>query len=244
MRWVWIGVLTLAGCLDTVDENAWKGRDGLPDAPDAPTVDVRGDAAPDGAMKALASLSELVSSRANIYGAGHGQPPAPAGGGPGQLPVAIALPVGVDRVVQLTKVSGTISYFDGDPPKSADGEPSPGIEPLPTYGGLSGFITRDLLPGLTAVFLDDVEPQDPPPASLDVGDATFSELSPGLRQIFWMGDGLTGTGSGATQRFHVPSGATRLFLGVTDRLYDSGSLPGFYQDNTGSFQVDGEILGR
>ena len=41
-------------------------------------------------------------------------------------------------------------------------------------------------------------------------------LSPALKQVFFIGDGLTGTGTGTTQTFVVPAGATRLFLGVSD----------------------------
>ncbi|HEY3242752.1 MAG TPA: hypothetical protein VGM03_05305 [Phycisphaerae bacterium] len=41
-------------------------------------------------------------------------------------------------------------------------------------------------------------------------------VMPGLRQPFFIGDGLTGTGSGAVQQFLVPDGATRLFLGTID----------------------------
>ncbi len=41
-------------------------------------------------------------------------------------------------------------------------------------------------------------------------------LSPFLKQVFFIGDGLTGNGTGAAQQFIVPAGATRLFLGPAD----------------------------
>src|SRR5262249_39942824 len=54
-----------------------------------------------------------------------------------------------------------------------------------------------------------------------------------LNQTFFIGDGLTGTGSGSVQVFHVPDGATRLYLGFADAFFFQGD-PGYYDDNTGS----------
>jgi hypothetical protein len=71
----------------------------------------------------------------------------------------------------------------------------------------------------------------PAPAPLDVlcNWTQFSSLAPQVKQVFFIGDGLTGTGSGAVQNFIVPTGATRLFLGPMD---------GFeWKGNTGSFTV-------
>jgi hypothetical protein len=87
------------------------------------------------------------------------------------------------------------------------------------------------------VFLDDSEPADPPPAPLDLlGGVGFPSVSPGIAQGFFIGDGLTGTGEGDLQEFHVPVGATRLFLGLFDYL---GCMepPGGYADNSGEFQA-------
>ncbi|MBU1375410.1 MAG: PEPxxWA-CTERM sorting domain-containing protein [Alphaproteobacteria bacterium] len=71
---------------------------------------------------------------------------------------------------------------------------------------------------LLGVFLTDAAPTPgAEPASLDFNGArSFASLTPGIGQIFFIGDGLTGTGSGATQLFTAPTGATRLFLGVAD----------------------------
>jgi hypothetical protein len=55
------------------------------------------------------------------------------------------------------------------------------------------------------------------------------KVSPGVQQVFFIGDGLTGTGSGTTQQFVVPPGATRLFLGTMD-AYE-------WNNNAGSFGV-------
>jgi hypothetical protein len=69
---------------------------------------------------------------------------------------------------------------------------------------------------------------------------SFLSLSPQIGQLFFVGDGLTGTGSGSVQQFLVPPTATRLYLGFADAVGYMG-LPGQYQDNVGilnaSFQI-------
>ena len=57
----------------------------------------------------------------------------------------------------------------------------------------------------------------------------FVTLSPELQQIFFIGDGLTGTGSGSVQTFIAPAGATRLYLGVADGYG--------WANNSGAFDV-------
>lgn len=46
----------------------------------------------------------------------------------------------------------------------------------------------------------------------------LGSYSPTLNQIFFIGDGLTGTGTGSTQDFYVPTGATTLYLAVADSV--------------------------
>ena len=83
---------------------------------------------------------------------------------------------------------------------------------------------------LVGVFLDASQPSlSAAPASLDFTSTSFTTLSPQLRQAFFIGDGLTGTGTGTTQTFIVPAGATRLFLGTSDGF-------GWF-NNSGSFAV-------
>ena len=69
--------------------------------------------------------------------------------------------------------------------------------------------------GLVGVFLDASVPGGTAPPQRDDG-VSFLSLSPLLRQIFWIGDGLTGNGSGTVQTFFAPAGATRLYLGPSD----------------------------
>jgi hypothetical protein len=82
---------------------------------------------------------------------------------------------------------------------------------------------------LMGVFLDNTQPNltaAPGPSAFSPSALT---IAPGLKQPFFIGDGLTGTGTGAVQSFIIPSGATRFFLGTMD---------GFeWNNNTGSFDV-------
>jgi hypothetical protein len=87
------------------------------------------------------------------------------------------------------------------------------------------------LNALIGVFLDDRVPVgQAPPALTATGPNDFTSLSPLLKQTFFIGDGLTGTGTGAVQRFVVPQGATRLFLASSD-------VVGGNQNNAGQFTV-------
>ena len=103
------------------------------------------------------------------------------------------------------------------------------------WDGASG-IKHNYRMFLAGMFLDDSYPSDSAaPVALDfTGAADFAELRPGLKQLFFIGDGLTGEGSGEVQRFVPPAGATRLYIGFADAASFSGN-PGWYNDNTGSF---------
>jgi hypothetical protein len=103
------------------------------------------------------------------------------------------------------------------------------------YGGISG-ITIPSAGAIIGVFATSGTPTNSAPTSLDftaIG-TSFGSYAPALWQTFFVGDGLAGTGSGSEQMFTVPSGATRLYLGITDAGSYNGS-PGGYGDNHGSF---------
>ncbi|MBI3857327.1 MAG: hypothetical protein HY293_16695, partial [Planctomycetes bacterium] len=59
---------------------------------------------------------------------------------------------------------------------------------------------------------------------------------PRLGQVFFIGDGLTGTGTGVPQVFYVPKGAVRLFLVDIDG-YE-------WADNGGSYSVEIMAAGK
>ena len=82
----------------------------------------------------------------------------------------------------------------------------------------------------------DTLPGGPPPESLDFGrDYDFMALCPQMRQTFFIGDGHTS--DGAVQRFDVPTGAIRVYLGFTD-AWGFRHDPGYYGDNSGSLEVN------
>jgi len=138
---------------------------------------------------------------------------------------------------------------DATPPgliSPADGSPTTFYMAMDSYGGISGMNLFETIPAnrrvmfLSGVFIADSEPAAPAPASLDFSSTalgrSFTELSPLLYQTFYIGDGLTGEGSGDVQTFIVPTGATRLFLGIVDGSYFVGG-PDYYDNNDGSFMA-------
>jgi hypothetical protein len=88
---------------------------------------------------------------------------------------------------------------------------------------------------LVGVFLDNSAPDRfTPPPMMDFrptgnipGGIDYELIRPGLRQMFFIGDGLNSEGT--RQEVVVPFGATRLYLGVMDGLY--------WLDNVGRFDV-------
>ena len=184
------------------------------------------------------SITVSIPATANLYGAGHATAPAPGGSGAGVLPLEVSLPPGKGRVLTVGGTSGTILYGTSLPPNGPDGcsTACTGTHSFSSYGGIAGLTITDRGRFLTAVFLDGTEPKDPAPAALVIPTAAFISLTPGLRQTFYVGDGLTGTGSGAPQQFKIPDAATRLFLGFLDAS-KAGSPPCCYGDNSGSLKA-------
>jgi hypothetical protein len=186
---------------------------------------------------------------ANIFGAGHAAPPQPGGGGAGILPPEFDLPAN-PAVLTFSSVTGIISlndslgvYFNDPDDAGVDnsnyGFPTRTISPV---GGISG-ISATGTGYLVGVFESNAEPTDPAPATIDFISLgkNFASLSPSLDQLFFVGDGLTGDGTGAVQQFNVPSGATRFFLGIADSNAGNPAAAGFYSDNDGSFSASFQI---
>src|SRR6185369_15068005 len=176
--------------------------------------------------------SVTVPATANIFGAGLTTPPDPGGGGGGTPPVMIVLPPGTEYIT-FPGVSETVSTVSTDPSSASPADGSTGFFlNISSFGGVSGNGPSTKVFPLTGVFLDDTEPVDPAPDRLvfDESTAALESFSPLLRQTFFIGDGLTGTGSGTIQKFYVPARATRLFLGFQDASFGMGQ-PGYYDDN-------------
>lgn len=185
------------------------------------------------AVCALASSSLAVTITVNgtddIYGAGHTTNPG------GTQPTSFSFPAGSLRLT-FSSVTGTVSLNSGGNFNDPDGVGAAVTTSSTTsYNGLSG-ITSPGAGELVGVFETATEPSGAGPASLDfttVG-TSFSSFSPLLNQVFYIGDGLTGDKTGSIQIFNVPTGATRLFLGISDAPGYNGS-PGSYSDNSGTF---------
>lgn len=126
-----------------------------------------------------------------------------------------------------------VSYYPTYPP---DGGAINGSDYSDHYNGAENGISNVRAPinSLVGVFLDDSLPSSfPAPATLNFGSGNvpgglnYEQVQPLLRQIFFLGDGLTSDGT--RQSVIVPDGATRLFLGTLDGFY--------WFDNLGRFDV-------
>lgn len=198
------------------------------------------------ALQAAAdTISLTVPAQSNIFGAGHAVAPAPGLGGGGLLPPLIALPQAPVVSVRMVSAIGTVCPTSALPIcfDHADGgqEGSYTRTDIPSHGGISGIVHSSSVMFLVGVFLTDAEPADPAPPRLDFSDDALSDefpmLAPAMNQTFFVGDGL---GSGVPQVFQAPAGATRLFLGYADAFNfgDPPALPGYYDDNHGTLQVE------
>ena len=147
---------------------------------------------------------------------------------PANSPVVVAVTAGSTltfAATGLTSVDG--SCFDG-PDGGACYTDESGFSPPPANGAYIGPANA-----LIGVFLDDsVTDVSSSVAALDFTDSANRNLvsnTPGLGQIFFIGDGVTD--SAEIQQFLAPAGATRLFLASADSI---GSSTG----NSGSLTVD------
>lgn len=158
------------------------------------------------------------------------------------LPVGVNLSHGTGRRIEFSDVTGTVSAGPGWPEVGPDGG-TVGIGPtygtnIFSYNGVSGIVADRFL-FLAGVFLTDDQPiEGAAPDRLDfrtIG-TEFHGLTPLINQSFFIGDGRTTVGE--SQQFHVPEGATRLYLGFLDSFNfgwtQGGDLPYAYWDNTGS----------
>jgi hypothetical protein len=187
------------------------------------------------------ATSVSVDARAAIFDAG--QPIALIGS---VLPPSVLLGPGSDHVVTFSDVTGRVDcVVIGSPRFGPDGSNCTGSAGtlISSANGISGIDHDSRQMFLTGVFVGPDTPSDPAPPVLQFagsGGSSFSDLYPLLNQEFFVGDGLTGTGSGLQQSFHAPSGATRLFLGFADAYgfgtpYNNriGYPPSSYGDNSG-----------
>lgn len=207
------------------------------------------------------SVEVRVPAKANIFGAGIAQLPQPAGGGGGVSPICVNVPLQV-ATLTVERTAGAVSFSrhpgfsDGAPGSffhrcsfGTDAEVRVVIGPdgvttdacggaaglggaIEPAGLVSGITSSDRVAYLVGVFLPDAPVTATPPEGLDL-EARYEveRFAPMLQQVFFIGDGRTS--AGALQRFRVPVGATRLYLGYADAFGFLGP-PGYYGDNYGS----------
>ena len=150
---------------------------------------------------------------------------------PDQSPVEV---VGLDLApggVLAFRASGRVDHDPMLPLSGPDGRGFGGIEHnAGAEHGISN--TRAPFNSLLGVFLGPDRPDlTPAPPALDFGSETargYRSLGPQLKQVFFIGDGLSPDGQ--QQAVTVPDGATRLFLGTMD---STG-----WHNNIGSFTVE------
>ena len=174
------------------------------------------------------SSSLSVPSSSNIFAAGR------AGTSPmdGTLPPSFSFTAGPGRLLTFQSVTGTVQC--GPSPTWSSNGPD-GLayaSDINSYNNISGLVHPRKSMFLTGVFLAGSLPAAAP-ARLNFTNDSFTTLSPAIGQTFFIGDGLTGTGTGTQQQFLVPPEATRLFLGYADASFFRGN-PGSYFDNSGS----------
>jgi len=186
--------------------------------------------------------SATVQSTGSIYATGGGSTP----------PTMITLPSGATSVA-FNSVTGSITtgcastegciilnHGTGDNPNDPDGV---GAVPAISSNTGTASISGMMAPGagyLVGLFVPAGGPAGAAPAALDFTSSglgtSFTSLSPQLDQVFFIGDGLTGNGTGTQQTFNIPTGAVQLWLGISDAGGYVGA-PGAYGDNLGTYTV-------
>ncbi|MBW4090183.1 MAG: PEP-CTERM sorting domain-containing protein [Proteobacteria bacterium] len=164
-------------------------------------------------------------------------------------PTAVTLSAGVSSLqfsgvtgsdTCTTSTAGCISINDGGNLNDADGA---GAGTTTSYESGTSTISGITASGggyLVGLFVAGTVPSGSAPTALNftTGSGTsFTSLSPVLDQTFFIGDGLTGDGTGSAQTFYVPTGATTLYLGISDACNYNGG-PSCYSDNSGTFSLN------
>ena len=192
------------------------------------------------------SGTQTVLGTTAVFGSPAGNSGLPGGA---TAPTAFLLTPGTSRLLTFSSVTGSAS-LNGTQFYGPDGGIYTGVANtnIGAFGGLTGIFDsfKFFTGALFAVFT-----AGPPVGSTSAQtDITSTQsntaFNPSLNQVFFVGDGLVGNGSGATQQFFVPNGATTLFLGIVDSNTVAGSggnatVPGAYGDNAGSFVANFQV---
>lgn len=190
-----------------------------------------------------------VRGTANIFRAGvtGSTPGVPGGEGtlPAQYPGALPSTPDPYLVLYFPNMTGQVSYNstsghlngpDGLDTSPGSATPTGRDTLIASANGIAGISKSDRLMFLVGVFLGAGAPNNNTGYennNYDDGDLR-TEFRPVIGQTFYIGDGRTSTGQ--LQRFYVPDGATRLYLGFADGDSFAGA-PSYYDDNGGAFTV-------
>src|SRR5260370_3290687 len=120
---------------------------------------------------------------------------------------------------------------------------APPATSITSGNNISGIQFTGMEMFLIGVFLGPGLPAAPVASAGDFAAGAYfasPAYTPLVGQAFFIGDGLTGTGTGTVQTWIVPSGATRLFLGFADAPSFIG-MAYMYADNTGSLPFNLQI---
>lgn len=185
------------------------------------------------------TFNTSVDFQSNIFGYGVSTPSGAGGGG--VLAPVMTLNPGVGRTMTVS-ASGTANSGLGWDNHGVDGGTfqfagGPAVDTNITgVGPISGYAG----PGfgyLVGVFIEDgdISGLTAPSGITYSSPASYlaTSFSPGLRQVFFIGDGMAGA---VSQTFAIPDGAGKLVLGVADSGGYNGS-PSWYGDNSGSFSA-------
>jgi hypothetical protein len=194
------------------------------------------------ALIASAQVSITVNATMDLYRAGNYDD-----GSDGTAPAIYSFSALPGRTLNFSAVNGTWSCNSSGTLFTADGTSAspcfPTANVVNPVGTFAGYSLTDLTGGLAAMFLEDTLPTSAPSplrfyesdSSLGGIQTNFASLSPKIGQVFFIGDGLSGTDTGAIQTFHVPATATHLYLGYVKTCATSGNAaPGCYSANIGS----------
>jgi hypothetical protein len=159
---------------------------------------------------------------------------------PANSPIPVSVNGGDVLTFSATDSAGGVSVDDSCFDTNADAGACYSDEYSFSSGPANGISLAHLpADALVGVFVAAGGPSGPTPAALDFtgpGGYSFLTLSPYLDQLFFIGDGLTGTGTGSAQQFIAPAGTATLYLAVADSV---GSSVG----NLGSINAQVNDLG-
>lgn len=175
------------------------------------------------AVAARADVIVVVPGTADPWLAGMPNGSTASGGdvAPAQSPVGVVGLGFVGGSLLTFASTGSTDHCDlgGCGLAGAEGDSGEGIA-THTAGAQNGLSNIDSpIDALLGVFLDASQPSfSAAPGALDFSSAAsrdFASLTPALKQIFYIGNGLRNDGT-TVQTFMAPAGATRLFLGTMD----------------------------